>query len=166
VTEATLTIRRAVETDRPRLAVLLGEMQTHYKSENPPGAAEEGARLLTQAGERIPFVLVAERAEKIVGMAILNPIFYGGPFRWSLFLKDLYVSADARNLRIGRLLLAAIARTALQEDYCRVDWTAEGWNDGAQRFYEGLGIPRLDKRNYRLAGDDLKRLGRDSWKSS
>jgi GNAT superfamily N-acetyltransferase len=158
VTAPALVLRRAVEADRPRLAALLGEMQTHYKSENPPGAAEQGARLLTRAGERIPFTLVTERQDRLVGMAILNPVFYGGPFRWSLYLKDLYVSADARSLGLGRLLIAAIARTALEEDYHRIDWTAEGWNDGAQRFYDGLGIPRLDKRNYRLAGDDLKRL--------
>jgi GNAT superfamily N-acetyltransferase len=158
VTDAKPTIRRAVETDRARLAVLLGEMQMHYKSDNPPGAAEEGARLLTRAGERIPFVLVAERDGKLVGMAILNPVFYGGPFRWSLYLKDLYVSADTRSLGLGRKLIAAIARTALAEEYWRIDWTAEGWNEGAQRFYDGLGIPRLDKRSYRLAGDDLKRL--------
>ena len=158
MTEAAITIRRAVETDRPRLAVLLGEMQAHYKSDNPPGAAEEGARLLTRTGERIPFVLVAERDGKLLGMAILNPVFYGGPFRWALYLKDLYVGAAARNLGLGRLLIAAIARTAIAEDYWRIDWTTEGWNEGAQRFYDGLAIPRLDKRSYRLAGDDLKRL--------
>jgi hypothetical protein len=31
---------------------------------------------------------------------------------------------------------------------------AEGWNERAQRFYDRLGVPRLDKRSYRLAGTD------------
>lgn len=57
-----------------------------------------------------------------------------------------------------RALIAAAARTALEEDYCRIDWTTDATNLGAQRLYDGLGVPRQDKRFYRLVGDDLKRF--------
>jgi ribosomal protein S18 acetylase RimI-like enzyme len=77
-----------------------------------------------------------------------------------LFLKDLYVTSAARSLGIGRALIAAAARIAVEEDYCRIDWTTDATNLGAQRLYDGLGVPRQDKRFYRLSDDDLKKFAR------
>ena len=153
-----LSVRRAVATDRADLAALLSDMQAHYGSPDPPGGAAEMARLLTRTGERLPFALVAERDGALLGLASLSPVLFGGAFQWMLFLKDLYVTGAARSLGVGRALLAAAARTALEEDYCRIDWTTDATNDGAQRLYDGLGVPRHDKRFYRLSGDDLKKF--------
>jgi len=55
-------------------------------------------------------------------------------------------------------VLAAAARIALEQGYCRIDWTTDGRNDGAQRLYDRLGVPRQDKRFYRLSGDHLAKL--------
>src|SRR5713226_2596523 len=68
--------------------------------------------------------------------------------------------AERRGALLGRALLAAAARTALEEDYCRIDWTTDATNEGAQRLYDGLGVPRRDKRFYRLSGDDLQKFAR------
>jgi GNAT superfamily N-acetyltransferase len=113
---------------------------------------------LTRTGERLPFALVAERNGALLGLASLSPVLFSGAFQWMLFLKDLYVTGAARSLGVGRALLVAAARTALEEDYCRIDWTTDATNDGAQRLYDGLGVPRHDKRFYRLSGDDLKKF--------
>jgi GNAT superfamily N-acetyltransferase len=126
----TLTVRRAVATDRAGLTALLSDMQAHY----------------------------AERDGALLGLASLSPVLFGGAFQWMLFLKDLYVTGAARSLGVGRALLAAAARTALKEDYCRIDWTTDAANAGAQRLYDRLGVPRQDKRYYRLSGDDLKKF--------
>jgi GNAT superfamily N-acetyltransferase len=155
-----LAVRRAVATDHARLAALLSDMQAHYGSPDPPGAAAEMARLLTRPGERLPFALIAERRGALLGLVSLSPVLFGGAFQWTLFLKDLYVTAAARSLGVRRALLAATARTALEEDYCRIDWTTDATNEGAQRLYDGLGVPRQDKRFNRLAGDDLKKFAR------
>ena len=85
-------------------------------------------------------------------------MLFGGAFQWMLFLKDLYVSRTSRGLGVGRALLTAAARTAVEEDYCRIDWTTDAGNAGAQRLYDRLGVPRQDKRYYRLSGDDLKKF--------
>ena len=155
-----ITVRRAVAADHLRLAVLLAEMQEHYGSPNPPGGAEACAHLLTRPGERLPFALVAERNAEPLGLATLNPVLFGGAFQWMLFLKDLYVTRPARSLGVGRTLLAAAARIALDEGYCRIDWTTDATNTGAQRLYDGLGIPRHDKPFYRLANEALERMAR------
>jgi GNAT superfamily N-acetyltransferase len=154
----TLAVRRAVAADRDRLAALLSDMQAHYGSPDPPGGAVDMARLLTRPGERLPFALIAERHGALVGLASLSPVLFGGAFQWTLFLKDLYVSRESRSLGVGRALLAAAARTALEENYCQIDWTTDAANEGAQRLYDRLGAPRRDKRFYRLAGDDLRKF--------
>jgi GNAT superfamily N-acetyltransferase len=153
-----IVTRRAVAADRTVLAGLLSDMQAHYGSPDPPGGAAEMARLLTRKGERLPFALLAERDGAILGLATLNPMLFGGAFQWMLFLKDLYVIRDARSLGIGRLLLKAMARIALDENYCRIDWTTDSTNTGAQRLYDGLGVPRHDKCFYRLSGNDLEKF--------
>jgi len=153
-----VTVRRAVVADCTVLARLLSDMQAHYRSPDPPGGAQEMARLLTREGERLPFALLGEHQGTAVGFATLSPVLYGGGYQWELFLKDLYVTEKARSLGVGRALLVAMARIAVAENYCRIDWTTDATNTGAQRLYDGLGVPRQDKRFYRLVGEDLRKF--------
>ena len=153
-----VSVRRAVAADRAVLARLLSEMQAHYRSPDPPGGAAEMARLLTREGERLPFALLAERDGAVLGLATLTPVLFGGAYQWLLFLKDLYVTEQARGLGIGRALLVAMARMAVEGNYCRIDWTTDASNEGAQRLYDRLGVPRHDKPFFRLSGDELKKF--------
>ena len=155
---ADVTVRRAAAGDQAVLARLLSDMQAHYQSPDPPGGASEMARLLTREGEHLPFALLAERDGVVLGFATLTPVLYGGAYQWLLFLKDLYVTEQARGLGIGRELLVAMARIAVDEDYCRIDWTTDATNQGARRLYDRLGVPRHDKPFYRLSGEDLKKF--------
>jgi GNAT superfamily N-acetyltransferase len=152
------TVRRAIDPDRVVLARLLSDVQAHYRSPDPPGGASEMARLLTRDGEHLPFALLAESDGAVLGLATLTPVLYGGAYQWELFLKDLYVTERARGLGIGRALLVAMARIAVEQNYCRIDWTTDAINEGAQRLYDRLGVPRHDKVFYRLSGDDLKKF--------
>lgn len=156
-----ITVRRAGAADCVVLARLLSDMQAHYGSPDRPGGAEKMARLLTREGERLPFALLAERGCEVLGFATLSPILYGGAFQWLLFLKDLYVTEQARGLGIGRALLVAMARIAVAEDYCRIDWTTDAANEAAQRLYDRLGIPRHAKPFYRLSGEDLRKFAEE-----
>lgn len=153
-----VSVRRAVAADRAVLARLLSEMQAHYRSPDPPGGAAEMARLLTREGERLPFALLADRDGAVLGLATLTPVLFGGAYQWLLFLKDLYVTEQARGLGIGRALLVAMARIAVEGNYCRIDWTTDASNEGAQRLYDRLGVPRHDKPFFRLSGDELKKF--------
>jgi GNAT superfamily N-acetyltransferase len=154
----TVVVRRAGPADSEGLAGLFSSMQEHYRGPDPPGGALATARLLTRDGENIPFALIAEHAGRPVGLATLNPLLYSGSYQWLLFLKDLYVVPDARSLGVGAVLMHEVARIGLAGNYARVEWTTDGTNTGAQRLYDRLGARRPDKVNYRLAGEDLKRL--------
>jgi len=156
----TIAVRRTSAADAETLARLLSDMQAHYGNPDPPGGALAMARLLTRGGERIPFALIAAHRGAPVGFAVLNPLLYSGGFQWLLLLKELYVVPDARSLGVGEVLMREIARIGLAGNYARVEWTTDDANSGAQRFYARLGALRADKVNYRLAGDDLKRLAK------
>ena len=158
MTTPSIIVRRAVTADQATLARLLSDMQAHYGSPDPPGGASEMARLLTRDGERLPFALLAERDGTALGLATLNPVLFGGAFQWELFLKDLYVTKQARGFGIGRALLVAMARVAVEQNYCRIDWTTDATNEGAPRLSDRLGVPRHGKVFYRLSGDDLKKF--------
>ena len=153
-----VAVRRAGPADRVVLARLLSDMQAHYGSPDPPGGAAEMAGLLTREGERLPFALLAAHDGATLGFATLSPVLYGGAYQWELFLKDLYVTGQARGLGIGRALLVAMARIAVDENYCRIDWTTDATNEGAQRLYDRLDIPRHAKVFYRLSGEDLRKF--------
>ena len=161
MTTPSITVRRAVAADQATLARLLSDMQAHYGSPDPPGGASEMARLLTRDGERLPFALLAERDGTALGFATLNPVLFGGAFQWMLFLKDLYVTRAGAQPRHRPALLVAMARIAVDENYCRIDWTTDATNEGAQRLYDRLGIPRHAKPFYRLSGEDLRKFAAD-----
>lgn len=139
-----VAVRRAGPADRAVLARLLSDMQAHHGSPNRPGGAAEMARLLTREGERLPFALLAAHDGATLGVATLSPVLYGGAYQWELFLKDLYVTGQARGLGI--------------ENDCRIDWTTDATNEGAQRLHDRLGIPRHAKVFYRLSGEDPRKF--------
>jgi len=155
---STITVRRAAPVDQAALARLLSDMQAHYRSPDPPGGADEMARLLTREGAHLPFALLAKHQGETVGLATLNPVLYGGAYQWELFLKDLYVEDKSRGLGVGRALLVTMARIAVDENYCRIDWTTDAANTGAQRLYDRLGVPRQGKHFYRLVGETLRKF--------
>ena len=87
-------------------------------------------------------------------MAIAHP---GIDLERLLFLKDLFVRDDARNAGVGRALIGFLAGHCLSQGIGRIDLTTEDWNEGALRFYAGLGAERHDQKVFlRLSGEALK----------
>lgn len=80
--------------------------------------------------------------------------------RPGIYLEDLFVFPEFRSRRLGRRLLAHLARIALEREYGRLEWSVLDWNVDAIRFYESLGaVPRSDWTTYCVAGAALEALG-------
>ena len=87
-------------------------------------------------------------------------------FTWStwtgrpgLFLEDLFVRPALRQKGIGKALLGHLARVAVREGCARMNWNVLDWNEPALRFYESLGVKRLDEWVImRIDGEALLRL--------
>lgn len=137
-----MQIRHARLGDEADLALLLEEHERHYGAEIRPGAGAEGAAFLTGGGT---LCLVADDGSRLVGFAILNPYFPGPRLTHGLFLKELYVAAAARSGGVGEQLIEGIRALAKERGDKRVIWTTGEANEGAQRFYDRLGMRREKK---------------------
>ena len=143
-----MQIRHAKRGDEAQLAFLLEDHERHYGSPVTDGAGARGATFLVDASPGGTMCLVAERDGRLVGFAILNPYFPGPNLTHGLFLKELYVTGDARSSGTGERLIEAIRTLARQRGDTRVIWTTGADNSGSQRFYDRLGMRREKKVYY------------------
>lgn len=154
-----LTITKASAAGIPVLLELIGEM----------AAYERSAHALEITAESLGEHLFGPRpcAEALLGFwegqpaayAILVWTFSSYRGRPSLYIEDVFVRERMRGLGIGKEMMAAIARLAVERNSPRLHWSVLDWNEPAIGFYERLGAAREeDRRHYYLLGEDLRRL--------
>jgi GNAT superfamily N-acetyltransferase len=143
-----MQIRHAKPGDEAQLAVLLEDHERHYGNKVADAAGAEGAAFLVNPPPHGTLCLVADRGGKLAGFAILNPYFPGPRLTRGLYLKELYVAAEARSAGVGEKLIEAIRVLAKARGDTRVLWTTGEDNTGAQRFYDRLGMRREKKVYY------------------
>ena len=158
------TITQATERDRTALISLLAEMGRHY-AENTgiTRLAEAAEALTTPGGPAGPFCLIARDGDLPAGLVSLSGFFPAFDFTWGLLLKDIYVAEAHRGTGIARELMTEAMRFATKGGYTRVDWTTDGTNGRAQRFYERLGVAPAGKVFYRLTGSALTAAACGEW---
>jgi GNAT superfamily N-acetyltransferase len=102
--------------------------------------------------------LIAEWDDQPAGYALI----FGYYSTWSgpgLFLEDLFVREPFRGRGIGKSLLAAVARIAVEEHCYGIHWEVLDWNQRAIELYKALGADFRDQwRPVLLTGEALRRL--------
>ena len=102
--------------------------------------------------------LIAEWDGQAAGYAI----FFGYYSTWAgaaLYLEDLFVREKFRSRGIGKALLAAVARIAVEEDCYGMRWEVLDWNQKAIELYQALGAEFPDQwRRVMLSGEALQKL--------
>jgi diamine N-acetyltransferase len=82
---------------------------------------------------------VAETIDKeIVGFAT----YFYSYHSWSgkgLYLDDLYVKENFRNLSVGKQLLNTVINFAKDQNCKKVRWVVSNWNANAIEFYKKIG---------------------------
>lgn len=103
--------------------------------------------------------LIAEDDGQAVGFALFFHNFSTFLAQPGIYLEDLFVVPEHRGSGVGRELLQALARTAVERGCGRMEWAVLDWNESAIGFYERLGAkPNADWTVYRLTGDPLRAL--------
>jgi GNAT superfamily N-acetyltransferase len=104
-------------------------------------------------------VLIAEHEGAVAGFALYFhnfSTFLGQP---GIYLEDLFVRPALRGHGIGRLLLSALARLAVDRGCGRLEWSVLDWNEPAIGFYRALGAEPMDEWTvYRVTGPALLEL--------
>ena len=102
--------------------------------------------------------LIAEWDGQPAGYALFFAYYstWTGP---GLFLEDLFVREPFRRRGIGKVLLAAVARIAVDEHCYGIHWEVLGWNEKAIALYQELGATFRDQwRAVLLTDEPLRRL--------
>ena len=120
----------------------------------------EGALRETLFGARpAAEVLLAEEQGRPIGLALFFQNYSTFLARPGLYLEDLFVEPGWRGKGIGKALLAAVAKLAVQRGCGRFEWAVLDWNTPAIEFYRALGARPLDDWTvFRLTGEALRKL--------
>ncbi|MFD1625019.1 GNAT family N-acetyltransferase [Azospirillum griseum] len=157
----TVTIRPAREADSATIMRFVRELAEFEREPHSVKSSEEDLRRDGWGDTPMFEALIAEVDGVAVGFALTSRTYSTWEGRPGLFVEDLYVTPDARQYGVGRRLLAAIARRAVERGYRRVDLNVLDWNP-ARGFYDRLGFRQMaDWLPYRLTGPALADLAAD-----
>lgn len=113
---------------------------------------------------RVAEVIIAEFKGEPAGFAVFFHNFSTFVGRAGLYLEDLYVRPPARRQGIGRLLVAFVAKIAVDRNCGRFEWAVLDWNTRALELYRSLGAVPMDEWTVqRVTGEALQRLGRQAF---
>ncbi|SEL59559.1 L-amino acid N-acyltransferase YncA [Maribacter orientalis] len=132
------TIRTAQKGDMKQVLQLIHELATFEKEEN---AVEISEQNLVEDGfgkQKLFHCFVAEKEEKIVGMALVYPRYstWKGPV---IHLEDLIVTKEMRGTGLGTALLDEVVKYGNDLGVKRISWEVIDWNEPAIGFYESKG---------------------------
>lgn len=157
-----MRIRPAEPDDAAEIHRLICAL-AEYERE-PDAVKATPTTLAEQLGsERPPFeVLLAERDDHAVGFVLFFQSYSTWEGKPGIYLEDLFVEEDERGSGIGRALMAAVARLAVERGCGRLELAALDWNTPATGFYRAHGAEVMDEWTvHRFSGAALERLAAD-----
>lgn len=149
---------------------LLCELHTYYNEGSVVSrelVREHLLENLLAAGSPHRLVVASGNDGVVVGLAAISLVYSlvepSADKRRHCQLKELYVRSPARSQGAGRALMAWVARYALENGCCRIDWPVKATNAKGIAFYEDLGAERVvDRLSYRLSEPSLSQLAYES----
>lgn len=154
-----MPIRSAAVSDVPDILRLIKALAEYEKLSHEVVATEVALAQALFGPRPAAEVLLAEEDGRSVGFALFFQNFSTFLGKPGIYLEDLFVEPAFRGRGIGRDLLRAIARLAVERGCGRFEWAVLDWNAPAIGFYKSLGArPMDDWTVMRLTGEALERL--------
>ena len=154
-----LSIRPATIDDVPLIRALIGELAEYERLADAAVATDADLRAQLFGPAPAAEVLIGEVDGEPAGFALFFHNFSTFLGKRGLYLEDLFVRPAARGVGLGKHLMAALARIAVQRDCGRFEWSVLDWNAPAIGFYRRLGAVSMDEWTVqRVSGDALRRL--------
>ena len=158
-----MNIRQLSESELP---ALLGLIKAKAKFDGCPESLKASVESLHEAlfaPQPLAYALVAEVDGKIVGMATYYSIFSSFISKPGLWLDDLFVYEEARNLGVGEALMKRLCVIAKTAGCGRVDWHVSNFNERGKKFYRRIGAEISEKaRLVRLTEAQIHALATDA----
>ena len=156
------TLRSATIEDVPSILGFIIELAEYEKLAHEVVATEDTLRETLFGPTPYAQVIIAELAGVPVGYALFFHNFSTFTGRPGIYLEDLYVQPKHRGQGFGKLLLAYLARKAVDMNCTRVEWSVLDWNQPAIDFYRSIGALPMDGWTVqRLDGDRLASFAKE-----
>jgi GNAT superfamily N-acetyltransferase len=158
-TDPVLNIRTASVSDASIIASLVRELAEYEKLLDEARATPEDFRRELESPNSVIHVLIAEWDGKPAGFALYFFNFSTFVGRPGIYLEDLFVRPSHRKHGIGRALLRALARIAVERGCGRMEWAVLDWNEPALNFYKSLDArPMTEWIIHRLTPVEIAKL--------
>jgi GNAT superfamily N-acetyltransferase len=152
-------IRPATPDDVPIIAKLIRDLAEYERLLHRCVFKDSDLRESLFGARKYAEVLLAEDGGVVVGFALYfhnYSTFRGKP---GIYLEDLFVVPEARGKGHGKALLVALAKLAVERNFCRVEWSVLNWNTPSIEFYKALGAVQMDEWSvYRLMDEALGKV--------
>jgi GNAT superfamily N-acetyltransferase len=159
-----ITIREATVADVGLILYFVRELAIYEKLFEDVEATEESLKktLFPESGPpAVAKVLIGELDGKAEGFTVYFFNYSTFLSMNGIFLEDLFVTPASRGYGLGKALLLALAKIAVERNCGRMDWSVLDWNKPSIEFYKALGAVALeDWTTFRLTGDALTKLGK------
>jgi GNAT superfamily N-acetyltransferase len=130
-----IIIRRALQTDCPRLLELIYELAVYEKA---PQEVTVSLAHFSESGfgaNPVWWGFVAEVDGIVVGMAL----YYVRYSTWKgqrMYLEDILVTESMRGHKIGSMLMDQLMIEAKEKKFTGMNWQVLEWNEPAIHFYK------------------------------
>lgn len=154
-----LSIRPATADDVPLIRALIAELAEYERMADAAVATDDGLREQLFGAQPGAEVLVGEVDGEPAGFALFFHNFSTFLGKRGLYLEDLFVRPAFRGAGLGKHLMAALARIAVQRGCGRFEWSVLDWNEPSIGFYRSIGAVGMDEWTVqRLEGEALHAL--------
>jgi len=154
-----VTLRPANRDDVPLILALIREL-AEYERE-PDAVQTDEAMLAANLFDDVPGaeVVIADVDGHPAGFALFFHNFSTWLGRRGLYLEDLFVRPEYRGRGVGQVLMAYLAKLAVERGCGRFEWSVLDWNTPAIDFYRRLGAVGMDEWTVqRVSGESLHAL--------
>ena len=154
-----LSIRPASIDDVPLIRALIAELAEYERLADAAVATDDDLRAQLFGAQPAAEVLIGEVDGEAAGFALFFHNFSTFLGKRGLYLEDLFVRPAFRGTGLGKHLMAALARIAVQRDCGRFEWSVLDWNAPAIGFYRRIGAVGMHEWTVqRLEGEALHAL--------
>src|SRR5687768_12403745 len=156
---AEVDIAMATEEDLPIILRFIKGLAEYERLPHECVATIDKLRSTLFSGTPAAEVLIARVDGEPAGFALFFHSYSTFLAQRGIYLEDVFVDPPSRGKGIGRALLTALARLALDRDCGRIEWAVLNWNESAIGFYRSIGARPLDEwTTFRMSGSALQEL--------